>query len=128
MQEIIKELTISDATLNILEDGRRIQLADFNGKIEIKSEQFFVPVLGERCKGEKRIIASFILCNDIKYQSCERCFNSGRVYEAIGSVTGEHQSNRMIFSGLKYDDMNPINGTVTFEITDLNIIQKMLTM
>jgi hypothetical protein len=28
MQEIIKELTISDATLNILEDGRRIQLAD----------------------------------------------------------------------------------------------------
>jgi hypothetical protein len=128
MQKTIKELTISNARLNILEGGRRVPIADFSGKIKIKLEQIYVPILGEIHKGEKKIIASFILCDDIRYQTDECSFNSGRAYEAIGDVTGESQTEELVFSGLQYDDMDPVSGTVTFEIKDMDIIQKMLTM
>lgn len=30
------------------------------------------PVLGRMCKGEKKIYASFILCQDIEYQTDDR--------------------------------------------------------
>lgn len=126
MQKTIKELTISNARLNILEGGRRVPLADFSGKIKL--DQIYVPILGEIHKGEKRIIASFILCDDIRYQTDECSFNSGRAYEAIGDVTGESQTEELVFSGLQYDDMDPVSGTVTFEIKDRDIIQKMLAM
>lgn len=127
MATLIKTLDIKDAQLNVITGGRRIPLADFSGRIEITEVQSMVPVLGRRCKGEKKIYASFILCEDIDYKT-DNEFNSGKVYEAIGDVQGEHSCERLIFSGLRFEDMDPLDGMVTLEVTDLELIMKMLKM
>lgn len=127
MITIIKTLDIRNATLNVITAGRRLPLAQFCGRIEIAETQSIVSVLGRRCKGEKKIYASFILCENIDYK-IDNEFNSGKVYEAVGDVQGEKACERLIFSGLRFEDINPLNGTVTFEVTDLELIRKMLGM
>lgn len=123
----IKTLEIENSTLNVTSAGRRRYLADFNGKIEIYEEQKYVSILGNNCKGIKRIYASFIFCDDTRYNFNDE-FHSGKVYEAVGDVQGEHMRESTVFSGLKFEEYNPIDGSVIFEITDLELIRKMLTM
>lgn len=127
MTTTIKTLDIQNALLSVITAGRRIPLAQFAGKIEITEHQNMTPVLGRTCKGEKKIYASFILCRDMDYQA-EDEFSTGKVYEAVGEVQGEQTCERLIFSGLRYEDMDPVDGTVTFEVTDLELIRKMLKM
>lgn len=127
MTTLIKTLNIQNASLTVVTAGRRLPLAQFAGKIEITEHQTIVPVLGRMCKGEKKIYASFILCQDMEYQM-EDEFNTGKVYEAVADVQGERSSERLIFSGLRFEDMDPMNGSVTLEVTDLELIRKMLTM
>ena len=127
MTTLIKTLNIQNASLTVVTAGRRLPLAQFAGKIEITEHQTIVPVLGRMCKGEKKIYASFILCQDMEYQM-EDEFNTGKVYEAVADVQGERSSDRLIFSGLRFEDMDPMNGSVTLEVTDLELIRKMLTM
>lgn len=127
MKTLIKTLDIKNASLNAITAGRRIPIAHFLGQIEIYEYQTMVSVLGKMCKGEKKILASFILCQDIEYQT-EDEYNTGKVYEAIGDVRGELKCERLIFSGMRYKDTNPLSGTVTFEITDLELIRKMINM
>lgn len=127
MTTLIKTLNIQNASLTVVTAGRRLPLAQFAGKIEITEHQTIVPVLGRMCKGEKKIYASFILCQDMEYQM-EDEFNTGKVYEAVGDVQGERSSERLIFSGLRFEDIDPMDGSVTLEVTDLELIRKMLTM
>ncbi len=127
MTTLIKTLNIQNASLTVVTAGRRLPLAQFAGKIEITEHQTIVPVLGRMCKGEKKIYASFILCQDMEYQM-EDEFNTGKVYEAVADVQGERSSERLIFSGLRFEDMDPMNGSVTLEVTDLELIRKMLVM
>ena len=127
MVTLIKTLNIHNASLNVITAGRRLPLAQFAGKIEITEYQSMTPVLGRTCKGEKKIYASFILCQDIEYQTDDE-FNTGKVYEAVGDVQGERSCERLIFSGLRFEDMDPLNGTVTLEVTDLELIRKMIEM
>ena len=127
MITLIKTLDIQNASLNVITAGRRLPLAQFTGKIEIAEHRSMTPILGRVCKGEKKVYASFILCQDIEYQT-DNEFNTGKVYEAVGDVQGERSCERLIFSGLRFEDMNPLNGTVTLEVTDLELIRKMLEM
>lgn len=127
MTTVIKVLDIQNAMLNVTTAGRRLPLARFHGKIEIIEKQNKVPVLGRTCKGEKKIYASFIVCEEIDY-STDDAFNSGKVYEAIGDVQGENICERLIFSGLRFEDNDPVSGRVTFDITDLELIKKLLTL
>lgn len=127
MTTLIKTLNIQNASLTVVTAGRRLPLAQFAGKIEITEYQTIVPVLGRMCKGEKKIYASFILCQDMEYQT-EDEFNTGKVYEAVGDVQGERSCERLVFSGLRFEDMDPMSGRVTLEVTDLELIRKMLTM
>lgn len=127
MITLIKTLDIQNASLNVITAGRRLPLAQFTGKIEITEHRSMTPILGRVCKGEKKVYASFILCQDIEYQTDDE-FNTGKVYEAVGDVQGERSCERLIFSGLRFEDMNPLNGTVTLEVTDLELIRKMLEM
>ena len=127
MKTLIKTLDIQNASLTVITAGRRFPLAQFAGKIEITEHQSMTPVLGRRCKGEKKIYASFILCQNIEYQS-DDTFHTGKVYEAVGDVQGEQSCERLIFSGLRFEDMDPLEGTVTLEVTDLELIRKMLEM
>lgn len=127
MITLIKTLDIQNASLNVITAGRRLPLAQFTGKIEITEHRNMTPILGRMCKGEKKVYASFILCQDIEYQTDDE-FNTGKVYEAVGDVQGERSCERLIFSGLRFEDMNPLNGTVTLEVTDLELIRKMLEM
>lgn len=127
MITLIKTLDIQNASLNVITAGRRLPLARFTGKIEITEHRSMTPILGRMCKGEKKVYASFILCQDIEYQTDDE-FNTGKVYEAVGDVQGERSCERLIFSGLRFEDMNPLNGTVTLEVTDLELIRKMLEM
>lgn len=127
MVTLIKTLNIHNASLTVITAGRRFPLAQFAGKIEITEHQSMTPVLGRRCKGEKKIYASFILCQDIEYQTDDE-FNTGKVYEAVGDVQGEQSCERLIFSGLRFEDMDPLEGTVTLEVTDLELIRKMIEM
>ena len=69
MTTLIKTLDVKNAHINVITAGRRIPLADFSGRIEITEHQSMVPVLGRTCKGEKKIYASFILSEDIDYQT-----------------------------------------------------------
>lgn len=127
MTTLIKTLNIQKASLSVITAGRRLPLAQFTGKIEITERQVMTPVLGRMCKGAKKIYASFILCQDIEYQTDDE-FHTGKVYEVVGDVQGERSCERLIFSGLRYEDMSPVDGSVTLEITDLELIQKMLDM
>lgn len=127
MTTLIKTLNIKNASLTVVTAGRRLPLAQFAGKVEITEHQTMVPVLGRMCKGEKKIYASFILCQDMEYQT-EDEFNTGKVYEAVGDVQGERSCERLVFSGLRFEDMDPMSGRVTLEVTDLELIRKMLTM
>ena len=127
MTTTIKTLDIQNASLSVITAGRRIPLAQFAGKIDITEHQTMTPILGRMCKGEKKIYASFIICRDMDYQT-EDEFNTGKVYEAVGDVQGEQTYERLIFSGLRYEDMDPVDGTVTFEVTDLELIRKMINM
>lgn len=127
MITLIKTLDIQNASLNVITAGRRLPLAQFTGKIEITEHRSMTPILGRMCKGEKKVYASFILCQDIEYQTDDE-FNTGKVYEAVGDVQGERSCERLVFSGLRFEDMNPLNGTVTLEVTDLELIRKMLEM
>lgn len=54
MITLIKTLDIGNASLNVITAGRRIPLAQFNGKIEITEHQSTMPVLGRMCRGERR--------------------------------------------------------------------------
>ena len=81
MVKLIKTLDVQNASLNVITAGRRFPLAQFAGKIEITEHQSMTFVLGRRCKGEKKIYASFILCQNIEYQTDDE-FNAGKVYEA----------------------------------------------
>ena len=54
--------------------------------------------------------------------------NAGKVYEAVGDVQGEQSCERLIFSGLRFEDIDPLKGTVTLEVTDLELIRKMIEM
>ena len=123
MTTLIKTLNITNAELNVITAGRRLPLARFDGKIEINEIKNITPILGRPCKGEKIIHASFMLCEDIEYQT-QNDFNS----EALGDVQGESSCERLLFSGLRYEDMDVLSGKVTFEITDLELIRKMLDM
>lgn len=100
MKTLIKTLDIQNASLTVITAGRRLPLAQFTGKIEITEHQSMTPVLGRMCKGEKKIYASFILCQDIEYQTDDE-FHTGKVYEAVGDVQGERSCERLIFSGLR---------------------------
>lgn len=127
MKTLIKTLDIQNASLTVITAGRRLPLAQFIGKIEITEHQRMMPVLGRMCKGEKKIYASFILCDNIEYCSDDE-IHSGKVYESVGDVQGERSCERLIFSGLRFKDSDPVTGNITFEITDLELIRKMLTM
>ena len=91
MKTLIKTLDIQNASLTVITAGRRLPLAQFTGKIEITEHQSMTPVLGRMCKGEKKIYASFILCQDIEYQTDDE-FHTGKVYEAVGDVQGRNSN------------------------------------
>ncbi len=124
---ILKELRISDGKLSAISAGRRFQIADFSGKVEITERISYVNILGKRYRQEKRIYASFIVGEEMEYWT-DQPFTEAAVYEAEGTVEGEKQSQRFIFSGLRYVDSNPVTGEVKFEIPDQLLIQKMLSM
>ena len=124
---ILKELRISDGKLSAISAGRRFQIADFSGKVEITERISYVNILGKRYRQEKRIYASFIVGEEMEYWT-DQPFTEAAVYEAEVTVEGEKQRQRFIFSGLRYVDSNPVTGEVKFEIPDQLLIQKMLSM
>ena len=127
MTKLIKTLDIQNASLTVITAGRRLPLAQFAGKIEITEQQSMAPVLGRMCKGIKKIYASFLICNEIDYCSEEE-LHTGKVYEAEGIVTGDERSEKLLFAGMRFEDTDPVKGTITFEVTDLELIRKMLNM
>ena len=127
MDKIIKTLRLENGTLNVITGGNRMHLADFSGTVEIHEHQNHVSILGNNCKGQKKIYASFILCSDVDYCMDDE-FSSGKVYEASCDVYGERKCERLFFSGMRFEDSNPLDGSVTFEITDLELIRKMINM
>ena len=124
---ILKELRISDGKLSAIAAGRRFQIADFSGRVEITERIAYVNILGKRYRQEKRIYASFIVGEEMEYWT-DKPFTEAAVYEAEGTVEGERESRQIVFSGLRYVDSNPVTGEVEFEIPDQLLIQKMLSM
>ena len=124
---ILKELRIRGGKLNAISAGRRVQIADFSGRVEITERIAYVNILGKRYRQEKRIYASFIVGEEMEYWT-DQPFTEAAVYEAEGTVEGEKQSQRLIFSGLRYVDSNPVTGEVELEIPDQLLIRRMLSM
>lgn len=124
MNRLIKTLSVKNGKLFVIAAGQRLPLAGFSGRIEIIERTALVPVLGTVQKGTKTIYASFIVCGNLEYQrQMERDFiHSGKVYEAHGDVEGEV----LHFAGMRFEDSDPLNNELMFEITDLELIQKML--
>lgn len=127
MDPIIKRLTIENAELFVTVAGRRTQLADFAGEIVITEREVPVSILGRPVKEEKEIRASFVLCQDISYCKRDR-FSTAKAYDAVGMVHGDREAERLTFSGLRFDDLDPITGELRLEITELGSIQRMLLM
>ena len=55
-------------------------------------------------------------------------FSTAKVYEAIGDVMGSERTENLIFSGLQYEDNDPISEIIMFRVADLEVIKKMLKM
>lgn len=86
----------------------------------------FISILGTMQKGTKRIYASFIVCGDLEYlrEPDDRLIHSGKVYDAAADVNGE----RTLFAELRFLDSNPLENELVFEITDLELIQKLMKL
>lgn len=123
--EIIKVIPADDGELYMTSGGRRYCIARFSGRVEIEEKQAQVAVLGTLQKGTKRIYASFIVCGDIDFQKGFDfdSMHGGRVFEARAGVCGE----KLAFAGLRFEDSDPLQNELIFEIPDLELIQKLLT-
>lgn len=126
MSTTIKTLPATNGDLFVISAGQRFQLARFNGKVKIDEKRIFVPVLGTAQKGIKQIYASFVVCGDLEYllEINETSIHSGKVFEAIADVAGE----RLNFSGLRFEESDPLTNELTFSVTDLELVQKLLEM
>lgn len=124
MNKLMKSIPAENGELYVTSAGRRQLLAYFDGNIEISERQAYVPILGTVQKGTKRIFASFVICENIDYQTeVSDCFiHSGKVYDAIADVMNE----KITFAGLRFMDSDPIKNTLVFEITDLELVKRLI--
>lgn len=124
MDRLIKTIPATDGELYAISAGRRFSLAGFNGRVEVRERTSLTPILGTVQKGTKKILASFIVCGDLEYrqQIDDGFINSGKVYEASADVEGE----KICFAGLRFEDSDPLKNELIFEITDLELIQKLM--
>lgn len=124
MNRTIKTIPATDGELYVVSAGQRFSLAHFSGRVEITERTSFVPILGTVQRGAKTIYASFIVCGDLEYQMeiDNEFIHSGKVYEAVADVNGK----RIHFSGLRFEDSDPLKNELVFEITDLELIQKFM--
>lgn len=123
MDRKIKTIPAESGELYVISAGSRFELARFTGRVEVIEHTTLVPILGKVEKGTKKIYASFIVCGDIEYQRemPEDFIHSGKVYEAAADVNGE----RLWFSGLRFEDSDPLTNELIFEITDMELIRKL---
>ncbi len=125
---IIKEMDLQDGQLNVVAAGKRSFIADFTGKVLIYEKIAEVSVLGNHCKGKKHIYASFIACDKESYFG-DRNIHSGMVFDASGKVEGSDGVYRnVLFAGMRMEDTDPIESTITFEIPDYELIESLLKM
>lgn len=124
MERTIKTLPATNGELYVTSGGRRFHLANYDGRIEIREHQTLVPILGKIEKGIKSITASFIVCGnpDYRVESPEKFVHSGNVFNSRADVNGE----RFEFDGLRFDESDPIENEIIFEITDTELIKKLL--
>lgn len=124
MFTLIKTLEALNGELFVTSAGQRKQLARFTGEVKINEETMLIPVLGRTEKGVKKIYASFIVCGDLGYSRplTDDSIHSGKIFDITADVNGE----RLLFAGLRFEDSDPIENTLTFEITDLELIKKLL--
>ncbi|MCD8067757.1 MAG: hypothetical protein LUE87_02475 [Lachnospiraceae bacterium] len=126
MDRTIKTIQADNGELYIISAGRRYFAAKFTGYVKITERAPLVPILGTLQKGTKSIYASFVVCDDINYES-EQVYgmiNSGQVYDAYADIRG----NRLEFAGLKFEDSNPQKNELVFQITDLKLIESLLKL
>lgn len=123
MERLIKTLPCEQGRLSAITAGQRLPLAIFNGRIKITEITKMLPILGTLQKGTKRMYASFIICGDLEYER-EVDIHTGMVFEASADVAGE----QMFFAGMRFENSDPMTNELTFEITDLELIKKLLTI
>ena len=128
MLKLIKELELVDGRLNKVAAGRREFLAEFTGTVEIYEKATEVAILGNRCKGKKTIYASFVACDKESYFGDDN-IHSGMVFDASGEVKrSDGVYEDVQFAGLRLEDSDPRDCTLTFEIPDYELIAKLLEM
>ncbi len=123
MDKVINIIPATNGELYVISSGKRLPLARFEGRVKIIERTKFVPILGTVQKGTKTIYASFIVCGDLEYQReiDNGYIHSGKVYDVFADVDGE----RIYFAGLRFEDSVPLKNELVFEITDLELIQKL---
>lgn len=126
MDRLIKTLPCDNGTLSVTSAGQRLPLAKFTGRVEITERTNMIPILGTVQKGAKTIYASFMVCGDLEYQreSGPDYIHSGMIFDAMGDVMGE----RITFAGMCFEDSDPIANELTFRISDLELVKKLLEL
>ena len=124
MEKLIKTIPAAGGELYAVSAGHRYPVARFGGRIEIMEKINMVPILGTVQKGTKTIHASFIICGDLEYlqEQGSSFIHSGKVYEATAYVDNE----QTVLAGLQFEDSNPVENELVFQIMDLELIQKLL--
>lgn len=118
---IKKICNVSEGHLFYTTEGKRKPLADFSGEVQIHEEQELVSILGCIHKGTKKLYARILLCNDIKYKTDTNIYDY-MCFDALGTVN----DRPVVFSGLTLVDSDPENNTLSFEINDKALIEKIL--
>lgn len=118
---IKKICDVSDGHLFYTTAGQRKPLADFSGEVQIHEEQELVSMLGCIHKGTKRIYARILLCGNIKYKTDANIYDY-MSFDAVGTLNDKAET----FSGLTLVDSDPENNTLSFEISDKALIEKLL--
>ena len=124
MDRIIKTIPVENGELFEISGGNRSRIAYFSGRIEILEHTNLIPMLGRTEKGTKTIHASFIICENPDFQTEHgyESIHSGKVYESLADV----ENQKISFAGMRFEDSDPINGELTFEISDRELVQKLL--
>ena len=116
-----KSIPMEKGRLFYITAGRRYPLADFDGEIRIYEEQELVPLLGSLSKGRKKIRATILICGDVKYLTDTEIYDY-MCFEAMGVINKE----QLLLSALDWIDSGATDNTLTFEITDAKLVEKLI--
>lgn len=128
MLKVINKIDLQNLRLGAVSGGVRRNVGKFTGEVKIYEKTTDVPLSGCRCVGIKRMYARLVACDKESYFGSMN-IHSGMVFDASGEMERtDGVFETLHFAGLRMEDSDPRESTVTFEIPDYELVRKLEKM